>query len=66
MCGTKGERHFISSSNTLQKGFKDLPGISLATSTTKETSRVAFGSLFSGQYFPFHLLFSNQWKIRSG
>ena len=41
MCGTKGERHFISSSNTPHKGIKDLPGISLATSITEETSLVA-------------------------
>ena len=41
MCGTKGERHFISSSNTPHKGVKELPGISLATSITKKTNRAA-------------------------
>ena len=57
MCGTKGERHFISSSNTPHKGIKDLPGISLATSITKETSLLALEVSLVGNIFSFHLLF---------
>ena len=57
MCGTKGERHFISSSNTPHKGIKDLPGISLATSITKETSLVALEVSLAGNISHFTYFF---------